>query len=396
MTRNDYETDGRSRPGSFPEAAPEHHSGVLRHPERLRALQETALLDSPEEEAFERAVRLARSLTGAPTALFSLVDDTRQFFKALSGFAPDTGPMRETPLSHSFCQYVVTGNAAMSVVDAREHDLLSRNLAVPDLNVVAYLGVPVQGRRGQVIGSLCAIDSSPHEWSEQDERALKDIAAFLETEIALRKHMSERELLIDELNHRIRNIYSVVYALVRMTRAEDLTTEEFAAQLNGRVQALAATHGLIQPLATVTEDAGNDTSLHAHISTLMTPYTGAGGHEIRIEGPDLPVGSTASIYLALAIHELSTNAVKYGALSGPGRALEITWTDGDDTVELTWREAGPGHVARTASGTGFGSKLVKLCIEGQLRGEIATATDSTGLTYTFRIPRDRLTGAPAD
>jgi two-component sensor histidine kinase len=394
MTFDQDDKDARAAPGPFPWAVAEDHAAALRDPARLRALEETALLDSPEEEAFDRAVRLACSLTGAPTALFSLVDDTRQFFKALRGFETETGPMRETPLSHSFCQYVVTGNAALSVVDAREHDLLSQNLAVPDLNVVAYLGVPVQGRRGQVIGSLCAIDSSPHEWSTQDERALKDIAAFLETEIALRKHMTERELLIDELNHRIRNIYSVINALVRMTRAEDLTTEEFAAQLNGRVQALAATHGLIQPLATVTEDAGNDTSLHAHVSTLMAPYTGAGGHDIRIQGPDLPVGSTASIYLALAIHELSTNAVKYGALSGPDRALEIIWTDDDDAIELTWRETGPGHVARAASGTGFGSKLVKLCIERQLRGEMNVATDSAGLTYTFRIPRDTLTGAP--
>lgn len=215
MTTDQDDKDTRAASGPFPRAVPEDHAAALRDPARLRALEETALLDSPEEEAFDRAVRLARSLTGAPTALFSLVDDTRQFFKALSGFAPETGPMRETPLSHSFCQYVVTGNAAMSVVDAREHDLLSYNRAVPDLDVVAYLGVPVQGRRGQVIGSLCAIDSSPHEWSEQDERALKDIAAFLETEIALRKHMAERELLIDELNHRIRNIYSVVNALVR-------------------------------------------------------------------------------------------------------------------------------------------------------------------------------------
>ena len=207
--------------------------------------------------------------------------------------------------------------------------------------------------------------------------------------------MEERQLLIDELNHRMRNVYSVVNALVRMTKTEDLTTEEFAAQLNGRVQALAATHGLVQPLATVTEDAGNDTSLYAHISTLMTPFTIAEGPEIRIEGPDLPVGSTSAIYLALAIHELSTNAVKYGALSGPDRSLKITWTDADDEIVLNWCETGPGHVARTASGTGFGSKLLKLCIEGQLRGEIVMTTDSDGLTYSFRIPRDALTSAPA-
>ena len=389
---NDILTGSGTRPGSGPKG----HADALRDPQRLRVLHDTGLLDSPEEEAYDRAVRLVRSLTGAPTALFSLVDDRRQFFKALSGLEPDSGPIRETPLSHSFCQYVVSGDATLSVADARTHEILSSNRAVADLSVLAYLGVPVHGRRGQVIGSLCAIDSVPHDWSDEDERALKDIAAFLETEIALRKHMSERQLLIDELNHRIRNIYSVVNALVRMTRTEDLTTEEFAAQLNGRVQALAATHSLIQPLATVTEDAGNDTSLHAHISALMTPYTLADGQDIRIEGPDIPVGATASIYLALAIHELSTNAVKYGALSGPGRALAITWADGDDTVEMTWHEAGPGHVARSAAaGQGFGSKLVKLCIEGQLRGEMGMATDSTGLTYTFGIPREMLTGAPA-
>ena len=149
MTTDFDDQDTRPATGRVPGAGQADHAAAVRDPDRLRALQETALLDSPEEEAFDRAVRLARSLTGAPTALFSLVDEARQFFKALSGLEPESGPIRETPLSHSFCQYVVTDNSALRVSDARKHDLVSDNLAVRDLNVIAYLGVPVQGRRGR-------------------------------------------------------------------------------------------------------------------------------------------------------------------------------------------------------------------------------------------------------
>jgi GAF domain-containing protein len=91
----------------------------------------------------------------------SLVDADRQFFKSALGLPEPWATRRETPLSHSFCQHVVATGAPLRVEDARDHSLVCDNLAIPELGVVAYLGMPLATADGQVLGSLCAIDTEP-------------------------------------------------------------------------------------------------------------------------------------------------------------------------------------------------------------------------------------------
>ncbi|MEM0900033.1 MAG: GAF domain-containing protein [Pseudomonadota bacterium] len=146
-------------------------------------------MDSPIEDTFDRAVRLATRILGAPVGLLSLVDGERQFFKAQIGLPEPSATDRQTPLTHSFCQHVVAANAPLSVRDAREDPLVKDNLAIPDLGVIAYLGVPVHAPSGHVLGSFCAIQSEPRDWTAQEREALEDIAATIETEIALRKEI---------------------------------------------------------------------------------------------------------------------------------------------------------------------------------------------------------------
>ncbi|MBN9417969.1 MAG: GAF domain-containing protein [Candidatus Eremiobacteraeota bacterium] len=152
---------------------------------RLRTLEQTGLLDSLPEEAYDRFVRLAADLIGAPTALVSLVDRNRQFIKSAVGLGEPIATDRETPLSHSFCQHVVNQRAPLQVDDARQHQLVKDNPAIADYNVIAYLGVPLSVS-GEVIGALCVIDSAPRSWDPQHLRILSDLAAALNTELALR------------------------------------------------------------------------------------------------------------------------------------------------------------------------------------------------------------------
>ena len=101
-------------------------------------------------------------LLGVPVALVSLVDDTRQFFKSQQGLpSPVASEARQTPLTHSFCQHVVIDRAPLVVTDAESDPRVCDNLAVPELGVKAYLGVPLTLPSGHVIGSLCAIDIDP-------------------------------------------------------------------------------------------------------------------------------------------------------------------------------------------------------------------------------------------
>ncbi len=167
--------------------APAPASCDIGDPGRLAALRNLGLLDSPPEEAFDRLTRLATTVTGAPVALVSLVDDRRQFFKSAVGLPEPWASRRETPLSHSFCQYVVARAEPLIIADAREHPLVRDNLALSDLGVVAYAGLPLVLSTGEVLGSFCAIDTRPRDWTQAEIAALQDIAASVISEIELRQ-----------------------------------------------------------------------------------------------------------------------------------------------------------------------------------------------------------------
>jgi PAS domain S-box-containing protein len=159
----------------------------ISEPRRLEALRELRLLDSPAEEAFDRVARLAVTILKVPVALVSLVDEDRQFFKSCVGLAERWASARQTPLSHSFCQHVVALREPLIIEDAMEHPLVQHNLAIPDLNVVAYLGIPLITSAGDVLGSFCAIDSEPRAWTGEEISTLTSLAAIVMTEVELRR-----------------------------------------------------------------------------------------------------------------------------------------------------------------------------------------------------------------
>jgi transcriptional regulator with GAF, ATPase, and Fis domain len=153
-------------------------------PKRLRALRATGLLDSPPEEEFDRITEIVRRVLAVPVALVSLVDADRQFFKSQAGLPEPWASQRQTPLSHSFCQYAVESGEPLVVGDAREHPTLKDNLAVPDLGVIAYAGVPLI-TDGHALGSLCAIDHQPRVWTREQIDLLSDLAQLTVSEVKL-------------------------------------------------------------------------------------------------------------------------------------------------------------------------------------------------------------------
>ena len=166
---------------------------ALDQPDRLTVLEETALLDSLPEESFDRLSRLASRLLNAPVALVSLVDQERQFFKSCVGLPEPWASRREVPLSHSFCQHVVNAGEPLIIEDAREHPLVRENLAIHDLDVIAYAGIPLITSAGHTLGSFCAIDSVPRRWTEDEIAMLQDLAASVVTEIEMRTLVVERQ-----------------------------------------------------------------------------------------------------------------------------------------------------------------------------------------------------------
>lgn len=179
---------------------------AISDPRRLEALKRTALLDSTPEEAFDRFTRLAGRLLGAPVALVTLVDSNRQFFKSAFGLPEPWASIRETPLSHSFCQYAVASGEPLVVSDARSHPLVHDNLAVIELGVRAYAGIPLVTSQGDAVGSFCAIDTKPREWTEEELATLQDLAAAVVAEIELRVAWREVERVSRSCSRKARNV----------------------------------------------------------------------------------------------------------------------------------------------------------------------------------------------
>lgn len=161
------------------------HVARLRDPERLAELAASGLLDGGGQAALERFTRLAARLIGVPVSLVSVVDDERQYFPAITGLEGWAAEDRQTPLSHSFCQHVVS-TGTLVVQDTVLHPILAENRAVPDLQVRAYLGVPLVSATGQRLGAFCAIDGEPRAWTDDERTIMEDLAAAVSTDIQLR------------------------------------------------------------------------------------------------------------------------------------------------------------------------------------------------------------------
>jgi len=205
---------------------------TLRDPNRLGALRDLALLDSAAEPAFDRLTRLATKLLRVPTALVSLVDEDRQFFKSCVGVAEPWNTERQTPLSHSFCQYAVVMDEPFIVEDARVHPLVSDNLAIRDLDVISYAGIPLVTSEGMVIGTFCAIDNVPREWSDEDIATLRDLTSMVITEIELRSEITERQRMEREREE--------LLARERQARAEAEHAQQQVALLSDASKVLAS------------------------------------------------------------------------------------------------------------------------------------------------------------
>jgi PAS domain S-box-containing protein len=213
-------------------------------------------------------------------------------------------------------------------------------------------------------------------------------------DVSERKRAEEqRELLIDELNHRVRNILSIIRAIAAQTRRHSESMDAFGAAFEGRIQALASTHTLLSKLG------WSQSRLQAVIEEQVSTYTSS-AEAFSVSGPEVLLGPKAVLALSLVFHELASNAAKYGALTRPTGRIEIRWQvsrrDEGRTVELTWAETG-GPMVRTPERTGFGSKLMDINVTHEFNGNIERDFRPEGLVcfLTFSLPADQIMSAGA-
>lgn len=201
----------------------------------------------------------------------------------------------------------------------------------------------------------------------------------------------ERELVAQELSHRIKNIFAVLIGIVSLSARGQPEMKDFADQLRQRIFALGEAHDFARPHSHLIGTSAGQGRLSALVARLMRPYeAGNGNQRVVFVGEDTAIDDAAATPLALLFHELATNAAKYGALSQAGGHVELVGRLEGKNYHLTWIERGGPAIAQPQSLSGFGSKLIGLSVEGQMRGTIKREWLSQGLVVDLDIPLESL------
>ncbi len=227
-------------------------------------------------------------------------------------------------------------------------------------------------------------------WIETVGFPIKDEGGRIQEVVLLSQDVSERveseereRLLAQEVDHRAKNVLAVVQAVVDLTRAEDIAS--FKAAVAGRIRSLARAHSL---LAAARWEGVEISQLAADE---LAPFDRDGRNRVRLQGPRLTLRPAASQALGLVLHELATNAAKYGALSAPEGEVEVAWHEREGRLELSWQERG-GPPVEPPRRRGFGSALIRQSVERQLGGELRLDWRSEGLSACLALPREQFGG----
>ena len=200
-----------------------------------------------------------------------------------------------------------------------------------------------------------------------------------------------RELISQELSHRIKNIFAVISALVALSARQYPEAKPFAGSLRTRIAALARAHEFVRPHTEASRPLVGPTTLHAFLHSLFQPSAdGEGASRVRITGDDAVFDDQAATSVALLFHELATNAAKYGALSNGDGRVDLSTALVEDRFLLKWVETGGPVVEGSPERAGFGSSLTKLSVEAQLGGKLSHEWRPEGLRILVDLPATAL------
>ena len=288
-----------------------------------------------------------------------------------------------------FC--VIVGRTArelyrMRVQDIIHPDDLHEVLGTTRRLLVAQTHFDVEVRFLRPDGSAVWTSHSVTAMLDSDRRPQHLISAVLDiTEQKLA--MQHVELMLDELNHRVKNTLATVQAIALQTLAKAPDLEAFRTTFSARLLALSKTHNLLAA------DAWTGARLRDIVVGELEPYQRDGNsgasERVRIVGDEVLLSPKQALALSMAIHELATNAGKYGALSAPGGSVSVQWNvsdrDGDQTLQLRWTETG-GPPVTPPERRGFGTRLITEGLAFELNGEATLAYEKTGVSCVINVP----------
>lgn len=206
----------------------------------------------------------------------------------------------------------------------------------------------------------------------------------------LKQSRASQSILLREMNHRIKNIFSLIGGLVALSVRTNKDGEELGPAILSRLEALARAHDLTLPDLRTGSAAEKSTTFAELLRTIVAPHQ-LDGERVSISGDDVELSGTALTSIALLLHELTTNAAKYGALSTPDGHIDVTMRIEDGQFHLEWIERGGPEIAGEPKSEGFGSVLESAALRG-LRGSLDRSWDKSGLRLSLGFAVARLHG----
>jgi signal transduction histidine kinase len=382
--------------------------------QRLDAVLQTGLLDTPPEESFDRLTKLAAKLTGVPSTFISLVDESRDFYKSCFGFGEPLASTRQLE-DRTFCHHAIASPAPLIINDTMADPVFREIPTVQSLGVRAYAGIPLITDDGHAIGSFCAIDFAPRAWSALDIEILIELAASAMREIKLRTAVRaaqdavrSREEVLAVVAHDLRTPLNFIKMSAQLVAETPDASEN--AHLLERVQgAVDLMSLLIEDLLEVAKIEAGRMSVHPIPLSAQTlvddaiqmsePF--ATRHQIRLVAecdPALPMVLADYERILRVFSNLIVNAVKFSGASGEVR---VAAAPGDGIVRFSVIDSGPG-VAREnlerifdrfwqadsadRRGAGLGLAIAKTIVTAHGGTIGVTSTVGEGSNFYFELP----------
>ena len=259
----------------------------------------------------------------------------------------------------------------------------------------AVQSTPLVGRAGHSLGMISTHWRMPHEPSERDlrifdvlARQAADLIERKESEDALQRRAAQLRLLLDELNHRVKNTLATVQSIAHQTLRHAPTMAEGRKSLDARLIALSRAHNVL------TREHWEGANLRELVAEALAAYSnGSGPRRFDVSGNDIRLLPKAGLAISMALHELATNAVKYGALSNENGHVRIRWGGGEDAqlFRLEWSEI-DGPPIEQPRRLGFGSRLIKHGLAQDLGGVVKLHFEPDGLVFAIDAPLKELCG----
>jgi PAS domain S-box-containing protein len=353
-----------------------------RQVEALVELGEHALTGADLEQVFEETVKLTADLLTADFAEILELSQDRETLtvRAAYGWHSDViGRVKTTSGPETQIGHALRSSAPVVFSDIRAETRFSLSELAAEEGVLSGASIALGGNDGMPFGVLAAYCHRVRCVSPTDVRFLQSVANLLGHAIRAKRDHERKELLIGELRHRVGNLFSLVQALHRQTGQSATDARDLEMKFGARLAALASAHTLIL------ESGWQRTSLRGLLETTLAPYL----ERVDFAGGDVQVPAESAFSFSMALHEMATNANKYGALSNPEGRLRVDIRSVADPLGrrlvLDWKEC-DGPPPTDSHKEGFGSRLISQVVERQLGGQVTRTVEPNGLRFTIEFP----------